>query len=199
MAPTELELGRRCLLFGDWQRGFLLLRRTLKMTNGTMFLLSFNRLRLGLLALLCILSFAEASAQAQQFSADIVTTRQDGAVMPAGKLRVFENKVRIETPELADGVFVIDGAKPAAYFIRPAVQVYMDARQSSRLTQWFVPVDPANPCRQWQMMTKLAGAQDRGDWRCERVGEETIDEHGVITYRAVSTQGQEFLGCVDPA
>ncbi len=60
---------------------------------------------------------------------------------PPASCASSDDKVRIETPELADGFFLVDGAKPAAYFVRPAARVFMDARQSSRLTQIFVPVD----------------------------------------------------------
>jgi hypothetical protein len=140
-----------------------------------------------------------APARAQQFSADLVVTQSDGVMAPAGKLRVFDGRVRIETPELADGFFIIDSKQPAATFVRPAARVFMDARQSSRLTRLFVPVDPADPCQQWQAMAKVAGVADRGDWRCEQLGQATIDEHDVIAYRAVSAPGREFLGWIDPA
>jgi hypothetical protein len=141
-----------------------------------------------------------AAAHAQQFSADLVIMPHDGAAaIPAGKLRVFDDKVRLETPELADGFFLIDGAKPTAYFVRPAAGVFMEARQSSRLTRMFVAVDPDNPCRQWQAMAKLAGVAGQGDWRCERTGEETIGTRSVIGYRAVPASGEEFLGWIDPA
>ena len=84
----------------------------------------------------------------------------------------------------------------------PARGMFMDARQSSRLTRMFVPVDPDNPCRQWQAMAKLAGVADQGEighWRCERVGEETIGGTATIAYRATSAPGQEFFGWIDPA
>ena len=109
-----------------------------------------NRAWLSLLAAFGFL-VCGAPAQAQQFSADLVTTRGDGkAAVAAGKLRVSCDNVRIETPELADGFFLINGAKPTAYFVRPAAGTFMEARQSSRLTRIFVTVDPGDPCRQWQ-------------------------------------------------
>ena len=100
-------------------------------------------------------------------------------VAPAGKLRVSGDKVRLETPELADGFFLIDGAKPAAYFVRPAARIFMDARQSSRLTRMFVPVDPDDPCRQWQAMAKLAGVRGAGRLalRTRRRGDDRRAQH----------------------
>jgi hypothetical protein len=155
---------------------------------------------LGLLAFAAVVLGNAATAHAQQFSADLVILAHDGAAAaPAGKLRVSDDKVRLETPELADGFFLIDGAKPTAYFVRPAARIFMDAKQSSRLTRMFVPVDPDNPCLQWQAMAKLAGASGQGDWRCERTGEETIGTRSAIGYRAVPASGPEFLGWIDPA
>jgi len=168
------------------------------MAKGPTIVLPSNRAWLSLLALVGFLLCGRAPAQAQQFSADLVTTRGDGAAaVPAGKLRVFNDKVRLETPELADGFFLIDGARPTAYFVRPAARVFMDARQSSRLTRIFVPVDPGDPCPQWQAMARLAGAADQGDWRCERAGEGAIGGRSTTAYRAVSASGRELFGWID--
>jgi hypothetical protein len=135
------------------------------------------------------------AAEAQQFSADIVVQR-GAATTPAGRLRVLDGKVRIETPEVADGFFLVDTAKPSAYFVRPASRIYMDARQSSQLTRLLVPVDPEEPCRQWQAMAHLAGLAEQGDWRCERTGEEEIGGRHADVFRAVNGS-EEFFGWID--
>jgi hypothetical protein len=140
-----------------------------------------------------------APAHAQQFSANLVTTHVDGTAI-ASHLRVFNNRVRIETPEFPDGFFLIDGVSRAAYFARPGEGVFMDARQSSRLTRLFVPVDLGDPCLQWREMAMLAGAADPSDpWRCERVGEELLDGRGVVVFRAISSPGRDILGWIDPS
>lgn len=167
------------------------------MIKGPMVVLPCNLRWLSLLTLAGFLVCAGAPGQAQQFSAVLVATRGDGVAAPAGKLRVYGDKVRIETPELADGFFLIDGAKPAAFFVRPAAGIFMEARQSSRLTRLFVQIDPQDPCRKWQTMARVAGIADREDWRCERVGEEMIDGQRAIAYRAVSRPGKELLGWID--
>jgi hypothetical protein len=156
-----------------------------------------NRLLTSLLALAGFLLAAGIPAQAQQFSADLVITHDSAATTPAGRLRVLDDKVRLEIPELADGFFLVDGAKPAAYFVRPAARVFMDARQTSRLTRLFVTVDPDDPCRRWQAMSDLAGLGDQGDWRCEQVGEATIGGRNTAAYRAVSASGRAFFGWID--
>ena len=152
-----------------------------------------------LLGFVGVLMCSYASAQAQQFSADLVTTHIDGtATASAGKLRVFNDKVRIETPDFADGFFLIDGPNRVTYFARPTERIFMDARQSSRLTQLFVSVNPDDPCRQWQFMANLASAgESSGPWRCERVGEEIIDGRRTTAYRAISSPGRDIVGWID--
>jgi hypothetical protein len=158
------------------------------------------RRRLLALAALFVLADLAASgavaAQAESFSADIVT-RRDQVSAPAGRLSVRDGRVRIETTEHPDGFFLIDPTKPSATFVRPGARLYMEARQSSQLTWLFVPVDPEAPCRQWQAMTQLAGVTDAGEWRCERTGEEIVDGHGAVVFRAVPGEGQVFFGWID--
>jgi hypothetical protein len=114
---------------------------------------------------------APPSLQTPEFSAEIVTHDTKGAVVNAGaRLYVAHGKVRIETPEAAAGFFLVDAKSTKALFVRPAQHIYMDARQSTRLTQLFLPVDPNSPCERWQTAAKNAGTQGaRDEWSCERV------------------------------
>jgi hypothetical protein len=177
----------------------IFLLRILMMTKASRHVLRSSRKWLSLFVAAGLFLCGVAAAHAEQFSADLVIVRHDGAAAPAGKLHVLDDKVRLETSELADGFFLIDGARPAAYFVRPAARVFMDARQSSQLTRMFVPVDPDNPCRQWQAMAKLASLTDQGDWRCERAGEEIIGGRNAVEYRAVSGSGPQLVGWIDTA
>jgi hypothetical protein len=153
----------------------------------------------GLLGLAVFLVCGVAPVQAQQFSADLVATVDGPAAAPAGTLRVFNGKVRIETPDFADGFFLADGGNHDAYFVQPARRVFMDARQSSRLPQLFVPVDPADPCQRWRTMAKLAGTAEAGDpWQCERTNEEVIGGRRAVAYRATLPSGKHFTGWIDP-
>ena len=168
------------------------------MTKGPMIVMPPNKAWLSLLAIVGFLVCGRVSAQAQQFSADLVIMRGDGAAAaPAGRLRVLNGNVRIETPELPDGFFLVDGVRSTAYFVRPAARIFMDARQSSRLTRIFVQVDPGDPCRQWQIMARLASAADQGEWRCERVGEGVIGGRSASAYQSVSASGRELIGWID--
>jgi hypothetical protein len=150
-------------------------------------------------ALFVVAAFSASSAvaaQARQFSADIVA-RHDDVSVSAGRLSVIDDRVRIETPEHLDGFFLVDTAKPSATFVRPGTRLYMEAKQSSRLTRLFIAVDPEAPCQQWQAMARLAGVTGEGEWRCERVGEETIDGHSTMAFRAVPGDGREMFGWID--
>src|SRR5215467_12992458 len=82
------------------------------------------------IALSGVILSGNVGARAQQFSADIVVEREGGRA-PTGRVFVLEGKTRIETPELADGFFLVDRARQTAYFVRRSGRVYMDARQSS--------------------------------------------------------------------
>jgi hypothetical protein len=141
-------------------------------------------------------ALAGVSASAQQFSADLVTM-QGEKVVRVGSLRVSESKVRIETTDFADGFFLVDAAKPAAYFVRPRAKVFMDSRQSSPLTLMFVPLDPGEPCRQWQVMASLAAPLDPDKWQCQREGEGAVGDRKADIYRIVAASGISFVGWVD--
>ncbi|WP_198030106.1 hypothetical protein [Bradyrhizobium sp. Tv2a-2] len=152
-------------------------------------------LRSGLLALMVAWT-AGTPSRAQQFSAELTRT-QDGVTTAAGHLRVSGDKVRLDSPDFPDAFFLIDGSKPAAYLVRPAPGVFMDARQSTALVRLFVPVDPDNPCRQWQAMAQVAGLADQGDWHCEPAPAETIGARETMVYRATPASGRPFVGWID--
>jgi hypothetical protein len=195
-ADRALRFDRRC--FFKESPGRFRCRRLPMTTKGfPMFGLPPAVARLCLLGVFGLALACGLPAKAQQFSADLVTAHDVPAATPAGKLHVSDSKVRIETPEFPDGFFLIDGTTPAAYFVRPGARIFMDARQSSRLTRLFVAVDPDDPCRQWQAMAQLAGTADQGDWRCERAGEETIAGREATAYQVVSAAGKQFVGWID--
>jgi hypothetical protein len=147
----------------------------------------------GILALclaLCIISagaFARA-AHASEFSADIVSRDAAGTAIGAvAKLYVRNHMVRIETPEASAGFLLINGDAGTAQFVRPAQQLFMEARQTSRFTQIFVPVDTKEPCRQWHAAANDAGAASAaGEWRCERIEDEIIDGRRALQFRVSS-------------
>jgi hypothetical protein len=136
-------------------------------------------------------------AHAQQFSADLVhTDAAGGASRIEAKLYVADRKVRIETPALPDSFLLVDGAVPSAYLVRPAQRMFIDARQSSRLTRLFVPLDPADPCPQWQAIAKVA-AITANDEHCDAQGRESMDGRDAVRFSITSARGRS-TGWIDP-
>jgi hypothetical protein len=138
-------------------------------------------------------------AAAQEFSATLVASGpEDIATGAPGRVNVSGGKVRIETPEIVTGFFLVDTGADTAYFVRPTLHTYMEARQSSVLAQIFVLLDPDDPCARWQAMAKLSGAAANGGaWQCERTGEETLDGRLATTWRAVSPQQRTYVAWID--
>ena len=126
----------------------------------------------------------------QSFSATLLTTNASGQATEKGELVIRGARVRIAPAGNAKDYFLVDTAVETAYLVRPALRIFMDAKQSSRLTQLLVPVDPADPCVQWQRMAKISGAAETGTWRCERLGEAMRDGREEIAYRAISPRGR---------
>jgi hypothetical protein len=135
------------------------------------------------------------SALPQEFSADLIAIDSNGQTK-TGKLNVSHGRVRIETPEVTTGFFIFAGN--AAYFVRPAQRVFMDAKQSSLLAQILVPVDPQSPCRSWQAMAVISGAADNGaQWRCIRRDEAMLGERSTGLFTAVSPRRHTYSVWID--
>lgn len=138
-------------------------------------------------------------AAARQFSAELVSSNAAGDIVGRpGKIYVGERKVRIETPDFPDSFLLIDGAAPAAYLVRPQSHVFMDAKQSSRLTRLFVPLDSGDPCPQWESMADVAGIPDqRGQWHCEAGDHAVVAGRNTVKVNATSPRGRS-VGWIDP-
>jgi hypothetical protein len=140
---------------------------------------------------------ASALAQAQQFSAEVVSSNAVGeAVGRPARLYAADRKVRIETPDLPNSFLLVDSVVQVAYLVRPTQRVFIEARQSSRLTRLFVPLDPADPCPQWQTMAEVAGISDSGQWRCDAQDPETVDGRSTVKFSMISLRGRS-AGWID--
>jgi hypothetical protein len=145
---------------------------------------------------------AEASPP-REFSADIVSRDAAGALVGgSAKLYASGRKVRIETPDNPAGFFLI-GDLGTALFVGTTQRVFMDAKQSTRLTQIFVPVDPRDPCPQWRAAAQNAGAPGAGgDWRCARAAGAGASlgpgPGGTIEYRVTPPDQNSSLRWIDP-
>jgi hypothetical protein len=146
-----------------------------------------------------MMSVSAPAEPAHEFSAEIVSRDAAGlATGPAARLYAANGKVRIETPAVPAGFFLIDRDTGTALFVRAAQKVFMSAKQSTALTQIFVPVDPNDPCRQWQAASDDAGVPSHGDdWHCQRIGTSIVAGRGATEYRLVAPQEQSSQRWVD--
>ena len=115
------------------------------------------------------LSARGLESPANEFSADIVSRDGHGqSAATVARLYASRGKVRIEAADAPDGFFLIDHDAASALWVRPGHRIYMNARQSSPLTQVFVPVDAANPCPQWRSaFVDALDGKGVDHWRCE--------------------------------
>jgi hypothetical protein len=137
--------------------------------------------------------FIACPAAAQQFSADLVTTGRQGG--PA-KIYVSDGKVRMENQSAGPGTMLADAHANTAYVLMPQQKMYIDMKSAGRMTQVFMPVDPNNPCPQWQAMAK-EGRKDTTDWTCKRIGSETVNGRSTVKYQAASPQGETHYAWLD--
>ena len=147
----------------------------------------------------CGLTLFAASAHAQQFSADLVDLNADGSrreLGEGGQLFVAGNKVRIDRTDASGTRFLVDADKGTAYAVAPMQRLYMDAKQSSILTELMVPVDPANPCARWQAMASVAG-DTKGQWQCEQAGSEDLEGRTTVKVMMTSPTGVKRTGWID--
>ena len=134
--------------------------------------------------------------RAQQFSAEIVEVR-DSATVPAGHLRVRDGRVRIETPELADGFFLVDSAKRIGLF-RSAGDTHLYGGAAVK------PTHPIVCCRRPERAVpamagdgEVAGVAARADWRCERPARRKSTAAAPTCFRVTSAGNHEFVGWLD--
>jgi hypothetical protein len=110
---------------------------------------------------------ADETAHGPSFSADIVSRAPGEAAAKIGRIYVSNgSKVRIEALAAPSGYFLIENA--AAIYVSAAQRIFMDAKQSTPLTQVFVPVSPENPCHAWLTAATFAGGSQPA-WECQRV------------------------------
>jgi len=148
-----------------------------------------------IMSILDSLALFGAAAKSREFSAELVAIDPHGN-STKGMLNVAGSKVRMETPEVTTGFFLFMG--DSAYFVRPGQRTFMDAKQSSLLAQIFIPVDTETPCERWQAMANLSGAADNGgEWRCDRVADETVGGRGTVLFTAISPRHRSYSIWID--
>jgi hypothetical protein len=150
--------------------------------------------------LLALLGGAGATAQAgpPAFSADVEILDTGGEPQgAAARLHAADHKTRIEIGGAADGFFLTDSDAGTARYVRSAQRIYLDARQSTPLTRIFIPVNPGDPCREWQTAAVSAGVVSSGKWHCELIERTAVNQREILEYRVVAPDRQPNYGWVD--
>jgi hypothetical protein len=140
------------------------------------------------------------AAHAEDFTAVLVTVDplRPSDTSPV-RIYVSDNKVRLDPAGFHGGFFIIDGDAGTATFVRPNERVFMDAKQSTPLTQIFVPLNPAAPCPRWKEMALSAGALDQeAEWRCAMLGDDVVDGRTLVKYQMGPSEVQQRSVWLDP-
>jgi hypothetical protein len=141
-------------------------------------------------------------AAAQQFSADFVSNRGQPSPGDAHPKKVFVSggKVRMEGVGPRGGALLADAKSNTTLMLMPQQKIYMDMAKMGDMIRVFMPVDPDNPCPQWQKMgedMRPNNPGEDGNWTCRRIGPETVNGRSTIKYQATSPKGEQVSGWID--
>jgi hypothetical protein len=139
-------------------------------------------------------SLAGGPAFAQQFSADMISS--GGGSHAPSKLYVANGKIRME-PAGGKGSIIIDSAAGTAVVLVPAQKLVIDAKQMGASSRFMAPLDPDNPCPQWEKIAHDADPSEGGAWTCKRIGPETVNGRATVKFEATSPKGEQDFGWID--
>ena len=139
-------------------------------------------------------------ALAQEFSADVVNTKDNGGMK---KLYAGKNKVRFEvdTGNAAMGptAVILDETQNRYTVLMSARQMYMDAPVTMvkpLITRYWRVEDVNDACPGWKKTAEQAGTYK--NWgSCTKVGSETLNGRSSVKYEGVSNKGEKNHVWVD--
>lgn len=145
--------------------------------------------------------FFTASANAQNFSADFVSTRSSG-VGGSGKIFVSNDKVRYESDHaMSTGskpIMIMDFSQHATNMLMPDRHMYVSFPQGRGLAVPFWRlIDVNNACAEWQAYA----AQMKTDSKvksCQKAGTETLNGRSAVKYVITSEDGKVSTVWIDP-
>ncbi len=128
---------------------------------------------------------------AQQFSADLVRLKPEGAA--ASKVFVSGDKMRFEAGSGQHlSVMVEDLKYQTGYIMLPDDKTYtmLPPGRVSPTMPFFIPVDPESACSAWETAVHKPGT-------CTKVGDETINGRAAVKYNGIAPNGQSGSAWVD--
>jgi hypothetical protein len=146
-----------------------------------------------------LLALTSVVCQAQDFSADVVYTSVPAtqesstgtaATAPAPASRIFVSKanLRLESRGMTDLVMLVNAADHTTVVLYPGQKSYQ--KIGSGPSQYFRSTSVESACTDWQP------AADK-QLKCEKVGEETIDDSKTIKYKNLLANGSAEYVWID--
>jgi hypothetical protein len=160
------------------------------------------------ITMFAVLVLSLACAHAQEFSADLVQSKQGSDnERPPTHINVGNNKIRMETerPGASDpGAFIIDGTNNSTIILIPQRKMYIQSTEEDRsrqgfqsLTAFMRPADPNNACPQWEAaMAKIKS--DNKITGCRKLGPDVVNGRSAVKYEGTSSKGEKGYIWVDP-
>jgi hypothetical protein len=146
-----------------------------------------------------LLTIAQA-ALAQEFSADVVSTKDNGGMK---KLYAGKNKVRFEVDNgnaaMGPTAIILDETQNRYIVLMSARQMYMDAPMTMvkpLITHYWRVEDVNDACPEWKKTAEKAGTTK--NWgSCTKVASETLNGRSAVKYEGVSNKGEKSHVWVD--
>ncbi len=140
---------------------------------------------------LLLVALISSPALAQQFSADLVRLKPEGAI--PSKVFVSGEKVRFEAGSGTHlSVVLADLKQRTGYLVLPDDKTYAMMRpgQISTTMPFFHSVDPENACGAWETAIGKQGT-------CTKAGDETINGRAAVKYNGTAGNGDTGSAWVD--
>ncbi len=140
---------------------------------------------------LLLLAIISSPVLAQQFSADLVRLKPEGAV--PSRVFVSGDRVRFETGTGQHLSLVIADLKlRTGYLVLPDDKTYtmMPPGRVSTTMPFFYAVNPENACDAWETAVGKPGT-------CTKAGDETINGRAAVKYNGIAGNGDSGTAWVD--
>ena len=140
-------------------------------------------------------------ALAQEFSADVVTTKPDNTRM--SKVYAGKNKVRFEVAggnaAMGPSAIIFDDARHTYTVVMTDRRMYMDAPPmmvKPMITNYWRVQDVNDACPDWKKTAEAAGT-DKNWGSCTKIGSDNLNGRSAVKYEGVSKKGEKMHVWVD--
>jgi len=138
-----------------------------------------------------MLVLASSLAIAQQFSADLIRTKPQGAAN--SKVYISGDKVRFEAiGQKEKNAVIMDLTKGTSMMVLPGNNSYVVSEPGRTPTPmpFFRPADADNACAAWEKLVSKPGT-------CSKVGEDAIGGRSTVKYKGTAANGDTGYAWVD--